>query len=74
VGWISNESRGNRVGADFAHRLRTASGQKEDALGKPLNLVIHAGLTPPEWEISIVDENLDVLDYANFKSPVRAGA
>ncbi len=25
---------------------------------KPLNLMVLAGLTPPEWEISIVDENL----------------
>ena len=57
VGGISNESSGNRVGADYAHRLRTASGQKEDALWKLLNLVILAGLTPPEWGISIVDEN-----------------
>jgi hypothetical protein len=25
---------------------------------KPLSLMVLAGLTPPEWEISIVDENL----------------
>ena len=24
---------------------------------KPLSLMVLAGLTPPEWEISIVDEN-----------------
>ena len=27
---------------------------------KPLSLLVLAGLTPPEWEISIVDENLGV--------------
>jgi radical SAM superfamily enzyme YgiQ (UPF0313 family) len=31
---------------------------------KPLSLMVLAGLTPPEWEISIVDENLGVPDYA----------
>ena len=30
---------------------------------KPLGLLILAGLTPPEWEIKIIDENLDVPDY-----------
>ena len=30
---------------------------------KPLSLMVLAGLTPPEWEISIVDENLGVPDY-----------
>src|SRR5208283_5165103 len=30
---------------------------------KPLSLMVLAGLTPPEWEITIVDENLGVPDY-----------
>jgi hypothetical protein len=30
---------------------------------KPLSLMVLAGLTPPEWEISIVDENLGAPDY-----------
>jgi hypothetical protein len=30
---------------------------------KPLSLLVLAGLTPPEWETSIVDENLGVPDY-----------
>ncbi len=30
---------------------------------KPLGLLAVAGLTPPEWEISIIDENLGVPDY-----------
>ena len=29
-------------------------------VGKPLGLMVLAGSTPPEWEISIVDENLSV--------------
>ena len=33
-------------------------------LWKPLSLMVLAGLTPPEWEISIVDENLGAPDYA----------
>ncbi len=31
---------------------------------KPLSLMVLAGLTPPEWEITIVDENLGAPDYA----------
>src|SRR3990172_5366963 len=31
---------------------------------KPLGLMVLAGLTPPEWEITIVDENLDAPDYS----------
>jgi len=44
---------------------------------KPLSLMVLAGLTPPEWEISIVDENLSVPDYLivrsrrRFESPLR---
>ena len=30
---------------------------------KPLSLMVLAGLTPPDWEITIVDENLGVPDY-----------
>jgi hypothetical protein len=30
---------------------------------KPLSLMVLAGLTPPEWEVSILDENLGVPDY-----------
>ena len=30
---------------------------------KPLSLLVLAGLTPAEWEISIVDENLGAPDY-----------
>ena len=31
---------------------------------KPLGLMAVAGLTPPEWEITIFDENVGVPDYA----------
>jgi len=40
---------------------------------KPLGLMVLAGLTPPEWEISIVDENLGVPDYAAMPRPDLVG-
>lgn len=40
---------------------------------KPLSLMVLAGLTPPEWEISIVDENLGMPDYATVPQPDLVG-
>ena len=40
---------------------------------KPLSLMVLAGLTPPEWEITIVDENLGVPDYAGMPRPDLVG-
>jgi len=40
---------------------------------KPLNLLVLAGLTPPAWEISIVDENLGAPDYAAMPRPDLVG-
>jgi hypothetical protein len=40
---------------------------------KPLSLMALAGLTPPEWEISIVDENLGVPDYQAMPRPDLVG-
>lgn len=40
---------------------------------KPLSLLVLAGVTPPEWEISIVDENLDAPDYAAMPRPDLVG-
>jgi radical SAM superfamily enzyme YgiQ (UPF0313 family) len=40
---------------------------------KPLNLMVLAGLTPPEWDVSIVDENLGVPDYAAMPRPDLVG-
>jgi radical SAM superfamily enzyme YgiQ (UPF0313 family) len=40
---------------------------------KPLNLMVLAGLTPPEWEISIVDENLGAPDYPAMPRPDLVG-
>jgi hypothetical protein len=40
---------------------------------KPLSLMVLAGLTPPEWEISIVDENLGVPDYLAMPRPDLVG-
>lgn len=40
---------------------------------KPLSLMVLAGLTPPEWDISIVDENLSVPDYPAMPRPDLVG-
>ncbi len=40
---------------------------------KPLGLLIVAGLTPPEWDITVVDENLGVPDYAAMPRPDLVG-
>jgi len=40
---------------------------------KPLSLMVLAGLTPPEWEISIVDENLGAPDYPAMPRPDLLG-
>jgi radical SAM superfamily enzyme YgiQ (UPF0313 family) len=40
---------------------------------KPLSLMVLAGLTPLEWEISIVDENLGAPDYAAMPRPDLVG-
>ena len=40
---------------------------------KPLSLMVLAGLTPPEWEISIVDENLGAPDYEAMPRPDLVG-
>ncbi len=40
---------------------------------KPLNLMVLAGLTPREWEISIIDENLGTPDYAAMPRPDLVG-
>jgi radical SAM superfamily enzyme YgiQ (UPF0313 family) len=40
---------------------------------QPLGLMVLAGLTPPEWHVSIVDENLGVPDYAAMPRPDLVG-
>jgi len=40
---------------------------------KPLGLLVLAGLTPPDWEISILDENLGTSDYASLPRPDLVG-
>jgi len=40
---------------------------------KPLGLMVLAGLTPPSWEITIVDENLGVPDYPAMPRPDLVG-
>jgi radical SAM superfamily enzyme YgiQ (UPF0313 family) len=40
---------------------------------KPLGLLVLAGLTPPDWEITIIDENLDLPDYSAIPRPDLVG-
>ena len=40
---------------------------------KPLSLMVLAGLTPPEWQVVIVDENLGVPDYPAMPRPDLVG-
>jgi radical SAM superfamily enzyme YgiQ (UPF0313 family) len=40
---------------------------------KPLSLMVLAGLTPPEWEVTIVDENLGAPDYPAMPRPDLVG-
>ena len=40
---------------------------------KPLSLMVLAGRTPPEWDLSIVDENLGVPDYERPPRPDLVG-
>ncbi len=40
---------------------------------KPLSLMVLAGITPPEWEITIVDENLGVPNYQAMLRPDLVG-
>ena len=40
---------------------------------KPLSLMVLGGLTPPEWEVTIVDENLHPPDYPAMPRPDLVG-
>ena len=40
---------------------------------KPLGLMVLAGLTPGEWEVTIIDENLGLPDYAAMPRPDLVG-
>ena len=40
---------------------------------KPLSLMVLAGLTPPGWKITIVDENLGPPDYPALPRPDLVG-
>ena len=40
---------------------------------KPLGLLVLAGLTPPDWDITVVDENLGVPDYTVMPRPDLVG-
>ncbi len=40
---------------------------------KPLGLLVLAGLTPPEWDITVIDENLGTPEYAAMTRPDLVG-
>jgi radical SAM superfamily enzyme YgiQ (UPF0313 family) len=40
---------------------------------KPLGLLVLTGLTPPEWEITVIDENLRRPDYSTMPRPDLVG-
>ena len=40
---------------------------------KPLGLLVLAGMTPPEWEITVIDENLCTPDYSAMPRPDLVG-
>ncbi|HAU36664.1 MAG TPA: B12-binding domain-containing radical SAM protein [Phycisphaerales bacterium] len=40
---------------------------------KPLGLLVLAGLTPPDWDVTILDENLSLSDYASLPRPDLVG-
>lgn len=40
---------------------------------KPLGLLVVAGLTPPTWEVTLIDENLGRADYEHLPKPDLVG-
>jgi radical SAM superfamily enzyme YgiQ (UPF0313 family) len=42
-------------------------------LWKPLGLLVLAALTPPEWEITVIDENIRIPDYGAMPRPDLVG-
>jgi radical SAM superfamily enzyme YgiQ (UPF0313 family) len=40
---------------------------------KPLGLLVLGGLTPPEWDVTVFDENLGVPDYDSLPRPDLVG-
>jgi len=63
----------NPSNALFSSIKDQASRWKRYRVWKPLSLMVLAGLTPPEWEISIVDENLGAPDYPALPRPDLVG-
>jgi radical SAM superfamily enzyme YgiQ (UPF0313 family) len=40
---------------------------------KPLGLLVLAAVTPPQWDIKVIDENLGAADYASMPRPDLVG-
>ena len=51
----------------------SASSWNRFRVWQPLGLMVLAGLTPPDWDITIVDENLGLPDYATLPRPDLVG-
>ena len=51
----------------------TANALNKWRVWKPLGLLHLAALTPPEWEIRVIDENTGVPDYAALPAPDLVG-
>jgi len=57
----------------FVSSVNASSRWNRYRVWKPLGLLVLAGLTPPEWEITIIDENLRTPDYASLPRPDLVG-
>lgn len=40
---------------------------------KPLGILTIAHLTPPDWEVEVIDENIGPVDYENIQRPDLVG-
>jgi len=40
---------------------------------KPLGLMVLGSLTPPDWEVTLIDENIDLPDYESLPRPDLVG-
>jgi len=57
----------------FVSSVNASSRWNRYRVWKPLGLLVLAGLTPPEWEITIIDENLRTPDYGTLPRPDLVG-
>ncbi len=57
--------------------VSTANAKKNNSgkylVWKPLGLLLIASMTPPEWEVVIIDENICIPDYEKIRKPDLVG-